>query len=99
MICGDSDMGGTATDHAENRCEHAAHASNLLAIGIAGGRKGVVVPEQLIRAVDEVDFQGALRERLGPFSQIQARSSRIGTSAAGTSDRTLRHFCSKADLK
>ena len=67
MICGDSDMGGTATDHAENRREYAAHGSDFLAIGIAGGRKRVVVPEQFVCAVDEVDFQrGAPRETISP---------------------------------
>ena len=64
VICRDSDMRGTATDHAENRRENTAHASNLLAFGIAGGRKRVVVTEQLVRAVDEVDFQRDAPERL-----------------------------------
>jgi hypothetical protein len=57
MIGRDANVGGTATDHSENRREHASHASDLLAIGISGGRKRVIVPEQLVRAVDEVDFQ------------------------------------------
>jgi hypothetical protein len=50
-------MGGTTTDHAENRREDATHTSDLLPIDIVGGGKCVVVPEQLVRAVDEVNFQ------------------------------------------
>src|SRR5206468_1571258 len=52
-----SDMGGPTSDHAEDRSKHAAHGSHLPAIGIADGGKGVVVAEQLVGAVDKVDFQ------------------------------------------
>ena len=57
MVGRDADMGDAAVDHAENRREHAPDAGDFPAIGIACGRKGVVMPEQLVRAVDQINVQ------------------------------------------
>ena len=59
VIGRNGDVRGAAFDHAQNRCEHASDRGDLLTIPIPRGRQRVVVPEQLVCAVDEIDFQRA----------------------------------------
>ena len=57
MIRRHSDVRRTVTDHAEHRREYASRRADLAALLIARGWQSVVVPEQLVGAVDEIDFQ------------------------------------------
>ena len=57
MVGRHSDMSGALLDHAENRCENAAHSRDLMAVRIAGRGKRIVVAEEFIGTVDEVNVQ------------------------------------------
>jgi len=46
------DVRRAAADHAEHRRQYAPHRGDLATVLIARGRKRVVVPEQLVCAVD-----------------------------------------------
>ena len=59
MIGRDGKVRGAASNHAQNGSEHASHRGHLAAVLVARGRQGVVVPEQFVRAVDQMDLQGA----------------------------------------
>ena len=50
---------GAALDHAQHRREHAADRGDLAAVLIPRGGQRVVVPEQLVCAVDQIDVQWA----------------------------------------
>jgi hypothetical protein len=50
-----------AVDHAEKRPDHATYGGNLAAVPFTRRREGVVVAEQLVRAVDEINVQRRLR--------------------------------------
>jgi hypothetical protein len=52
VIGRDGDVRGAALHHAQNREENTSDRGDLPSIGIAGGRQRVVVPEQLVCAVD-----------------------------------------------
>ena len=58
MIGGNGNVRGAAFDHAQHRREHASDRGDLAAVPIPRGRQRVVVPEQLVCAVDEIDLQG-----------------------------------------
>lgn len=58
MIGGDRDVRDPAFDHAKHRREHASDSSNFATILIPCGRQRVLVPEQLVCAVDQIDVQG-----------------------------------------
>ena len=55
MIGRDGNVGRAAANHVQHRPEHAAHGGDLAAVLIPRGRQGVVVPEQLVCAVDQMD--------------------------------------------
>ena len=59
VVGGNGDMRGPALDHAEHRRENAADGSDFPALGILGGRQRVIMPKQFVRAVDQVNVQGA----------------------------------------
>ena len=59
MIGRHGDVRGAAPDHAQDRREHASNRGDLVPVPIPRGRQGVVVPEQLVCAVDQMDFQSA----------------------------------------
>jgi len=48
---------GAAVDHPENRSDDPTHRGHVHAVAIARAGDGVVVPEQFVRAVDEIDLQ------------------------------------------
>ena len=60
VIGGDAHVGGAAIDHAEDGANHAAHGANFTTVLVASRRHRVEVPEQLIRAVDEVNVQSLI---------------------------------------
>ena len=49
------DVRGAAGDHAQHRREHASHRADLHAVRVTRRRHRIVVPEQLVRAVDQVN--------------------------------------------
>jgi hypothetical protein len=51
-------MGGAAVDHPEHRADDAANGRDLPAVTVARRRDGVIVPEELVGAVDEMNVQG-----------------------------------------
>ena len=57
VIGRDGDVRGAAANHAQDRREHAAHRGDFATVPIPRGRQGVVVPEQLVCAVDQMDVQ------------------------------------------
>ena len=59
MIGSHGNVRGAAANHSQNGSEHASHRGDLAAVPIPCGRQGVVVAEQLVCAVDQVDFQDA----------------------------------------
>lgn len=59
MVSGDGDVCGSVLDHAEERTQNASDGADFAAVGVTGGGYGIVMPEQLVRAVDEVDFQNS----------------------------------------
>ena len=63
VIGGDAHVRGAAIDHAEDRADDAAHGADLTAVLVARRGHGVEVPEQLIRAVDEVNVQSLIPNR------------------------------------
>src|SRR5437773_5292611 len=54
MIRGDPYVRRAPVDHSENGREYTAHGADLPAVRIPRGRKRVVVPEELVGAVDEI---------------------------------------------
>ena len=52
------DVRGAAAHHSEDRREHTAHRGNLATVPIPRGGKCVVVPEQLVCAVDQMNVHG-----------------------------------------
>jgi hypothetical protein len=58
VIGRDRDVRGAAFDHAQHRREHAPDRGNLAAVLIARGRQRIIVPEQLVCAVDQINVQG-----------------------------------------
>ena len=58
MIGRDGDVRGAAFDHPQHRGENASRSGDFPPICIPCRRQSVIVPEQLIRAVDQMDFQG-----------------------------------------
>ena len=77
MVRSDGNVRGAAANHSQNGPEHASHRGDLAAVPISRGWQGVVVPEQLVGAVDQVDFQG--------LSQVYF----AGASGPAEPDRTL----------
>ena len=61
MIGGDGQVGYTALEHAQYRCQYASDRSYLSSVRIPGGGKGVVVPEQLVSAIDQMYVQSSLQ--------------------------------------
>ena len=59
MIGRHRDVRGAAFDHAQHRSEDAPHRGYLPAVLVPRGGQRVVVPEQLVCAVNQMDFQGA----------------------------------------
>jgi hypothetical protein len=57
VIGGHAHVGRAGVDHPQNGRQHAAHRPDFAAVAIARGRDGVVVPEEFVRAVDEMDVQ------------------------------------------
>jgi hypothetical protein len=53
------DMCGPAFDHSQNRSEDTPDRRHLPSVRVLCGWQGVIVPEQLVSAVDQIDFQGA----------------------------------------
>ena len=59
VIGRNGDVRGAALDHAQHRGEDASDRGHFAAVLIPRGRQRVVVPEQLVCAVDQIDVQGA----------------------------------------
>ena len=57
VIGRNSDVRGAAADHAQHRRDDASDRGDLAAVPIPCGRQRVVVPEQLVCAVDQIDVQ------------------------------------------
>ena len=79
VIGGDADVRGAAVDHAEHRRQHAAHGADLAAVGFARRRDGEEVPEQLVRAVDEVNVHAKSQDTVscgGDSMSTDASSAR-----------------------
>jgi hypothetical protein len=52
---------GAAADYTQDRREHASHRGNLATLPIPRGRQCVVVSEQLVCAIDQMDFHARLQ--------------------------------------
>ena len=63
VIGGNADVGRAAIDHAEHRADHATRRAHFPALLVTRGGHGVEVAEQLVGAVDEVDFQSLIPNR------------------------------------
>jgi 6-phosphogluconolactonase/glucosamine-6-phosphate isomerase/deaminase len=57
VIGRDGDVRRALVDHAQNRCDDAAHGRHFAAIAVAGGGQRVIMAEQLVGAVYEMDVQ------------------------------------------
>ena len=57
MIGGDADMRGALLDHLQHRVQHAVHGAERRVLALVEAPLAVEVPEQLVRAVDEVNDQ------------------------------------------
>jgi hypothetical protein len=55
----DSDVRGATTDHPQHRRQDTANGRDFPALLVPGGWQRIVVPEQLVCAVDQMDFQSA----------------------------------------
>ena len=64
VIGRDPDVGGADRHHAEQRCQHAADRSDFPAVAITCRRDGIVMPEELVRAVDEMNVHTSSEFRL-----------------------------------
>ena len=51
------DVRSASADHAQNRRKHASHRGDFPPVPIPRGWQCVVVPEQLVRAINQIDFQ------------------------------------------
>src|SRR5262245_31528733 len=72
MIGRDPDVRGATGDHAKNGRDDAADRADFPALGVARLGKRVVVPEQLVGAVEEIYVhRGIFR---GPHLQMRLRS-------------------------
>ncbi len=60
MVGRDADVRRAFVDHAENRAQHAADGGHFATLGIFAEGQRVVVPEQLVSAVNQMDVQGRL---------------------------------------
>ena len=60
VVGGDADVRGAGGDQAEHRADHAADRGHFPSRGVFRRRKGVVVAEQLVGAVDQVNVQKEL---------------------------------------
>ena len=58
MVRRDADMRGARGHHPEQRPDDAADGRDLAPVAVTRRGERVVVAEQLVGAVDEVDFQG-----------------------------------------
>ena len=54
-VGGDAEVRDAAARHAANRRDHSADGSDFAPLLVFFGRQRVEMPEQLVRAVDEVD--------------------------------------------
>ena len=70
MIGGDRNVRRAAANHAQYGPEHASYRGDLPAVLIPRGRQCVVVPEQLVRAVDQMDSKAQLPLNLIPIAGI-----------------------------
>ncbi len=77
MVGRNCNVRDAAANHAQHRPEHAAHRGDLAAVLVPRVGQGVEVPEQLVCAVDQVDFHG--------FSQVYF----AGASGPAEWDRIL----------
>ena len=57
MIGCHTDVRGAIVDHAQNGSQDASHGGDLASADIARGRQGEIVPEQLVRAVHQINVQ------------------------------------------
>ena len=57
VIGGNGKVRCAAAEHTQDGCKHASHRGNFAAVPIPRGRQCVVVPEQLVCAVDQMNFQ------------------------------------------
>ena len=77
MISRNSDVRCTTLDHSQYGREYASNCRDLVSILIPRGRQGVVVAEQLVCAVNQMDFQGGLQLNLIRATAFQS-SGEIG---------------------
>lgn len=71
MIGGDTDMRASFLDHAQHRGEHSPHRRYFHAIHIVRRRKRIVVPEQLVRTINEINLQPGTPEKDSAPTVIQ----------------------------
>ena len=57
MIGRHRDVSGATLYHAQQRSEHAPDRAHFVPAGIASGWQRIVVPEQFVRAVDQINVQ------------------------------------------
>src|SRR5712691_8548934 len=86
MVGRNGEVRGAAFDHTQHRGEHSSDCADLATVLIAGGGQRVVVPEQLVCAVDQINVQDmpprtTLYERwrinqlmIGPSDPVRSRS-------------------------
>src|SRR5690349_18954424 len=71
MIGGHGEMRGSVPDHPQHGGEDPAHCRYFAALGVARGRQGVVVPEQLVGTVNQMNLQN-----VGSSSVARVRNRR-----------------------
>ena len=74
---------GAAANRTQNRPEHASHGGDLAAVR---GRQGIVVPEQLVCAVDQMNFQAATPRQ--PYRTSDKRRDEKTTLLPGAAGRS-----------
>src|SRR5207245_8750447 len=84
MIRCNRNVGSAVFDHAQHRLENAAHGRDVPSLLIPCGGQRVVVPEQLVRSVDQMNVHKAT-----PARNYRNPPISINRHRATTSDRPL----------
>src|SRR4051812_3817465 len=59
VIGRDPEVVGALANQGENRCDHGTYCPNLAAVAVASGRDRIIMPKQLVGAVDDVDVHAS----------------------------------------
>jgi len=62
VIGGDGNVRRSTGHHAEDGRDHGSDRANFASINLASGRDGIKMPEQLVGAINQIDFQATLQD-------------------------------------